>query len=67
METTMKIEGMMCPHCEANVKKGLEAIEGVEEAKVSHETGSAVVIASASIEDGVLKKTVEDLGYKVVE
>ena len=61
----MKIEGMMCPHCEATVKKILEAIDGVESAEVSHEKGSAVLTMSKNVEDSVLKKAVEDAGYKV--
>ncbi len=65
MEKTMKIEGMMCPHCEATVKKILEAIDGVESAEVSHEKGSAVLTMSKNVEDSVLKKAVEDAGYKV--
>lgn len=65
MEKTMKIEGMMCPHCEATVKKILEAIDGVESAEVSHEKGSAVLTMSKNVEDSVLKKAVEDAGYTV--
>lgn len=65
MEKTMKIEGMMCPHCEATVKKTFEAIDGVELAEVSHEKGSAVLTMSKNVEDSVLKKAVEDAGYKV--
>ena len=65
MTKTMKIEGMMCGHCEATVKKTLEAIDGVESAEVSHEKGSAVLTMSKNIEDSVLKKAVEDAGYKV--
>lgn len=65
MEKTMKIEGMMCPHCEARVKKTLEAIDGVESAEVSHEKGSAVLTMSKNVEDSVLKRAVEDAGYKV--
>ena len=65
MEKTMKIEGMMCPHCEATVKKTLEAIDGVESAEVSHEKGSAVLTMSKNVEDSVLKRAVEDAGYKV--
>ena len=65
MEKTMKIEGMMCPHCEAPVKKTLEAIDGVESAEVSHEKGSAVLTMSKNVEDSVLKKAVEDAGYTV--
>ena len=66
MEKTMKIEGMMCQHCEAAVKKALEALDGVQEAKVSHESGTAVVAANADVSDDVLKKAVEDKDYKVV-
>lgn len=66
MEKTMKIEGMMCGHCEARVKKCLEALEGVSAATVSHETGTAVVTLSDSVTDEMLKKTVEDQDYKVV-
>lgn len=65
MEKTMKIEGMMCPHCEVTVKKTLEAIDGVESAEVSHEKGSAVLTMSKNVEDSVLKRAVEDAGYKV--
>lgn len=67
MEKTMKIEGMMCGHCEARVKKCLEALEQVDEAVVSHEAGTAVVKLHAQIEDDILKKTVEDQDYKVLE
>ena len=67
MTKTMKIEGMMCPHCEARVKKTLEAIEGVEAAEVSHERGEAVVTLSAKIADETLKKAVEDQDYTVLE
>jgi Cu2+-exporting ATPase len=66
MEKTMKIEGMMCPHCEATVKKALEAIDGVENAAVSHEQDQAVVTLSAAVADEVLKKAVEDKDYKVL-
>ena len=65
MKKTMKIEGMMCGHCEATVKKALEAIEGVASADVSHESGTAVVTLSAPVEDAALKKAVEDKDYKV--
>ena len=67
MEKTMKIEGMMCGHCEARVKKSLEALEQVTEAVVSHETGTAVVKLNTEVADEVLKKTVEDQDYKVLE
>ena len=66
MEVTMKIEGMMCGHCEAAVKKALEAIPTVESAEVSHEKGTAVVKLSADTPFDVLKKAVEDKDYKVV-
>ena len=67
MEKTMKIEGMMCGHCEARVKKCLEALPEVITAVVSHESGTAVVTLSAEISDEVLTKTVEDQDYKVLE
>ncbi len=66
MEKTLKIEGMMCMHCEARVKKALEAVEGVSSADVSHEAGTAVVHLAAAVEDGVLTKAVEDQDYKVL-
>lgn len=67
MEKTLKIEGMMCGHCEAHVKKALEALEGVEQANVSHEAGTAVVMLTAEIPEDVLRQTVADQGYKVTE
>lgn len=66
MTKTMKIEGMMCGHCEAAVKKALEALDGVEAAEVSHEKGTAVVILAKEMEDEVLKKTVEEKDYQVI-
>ncbi len=66
MTKTMKIEGMMCGHCEARVKKTLEALEGVSEAAVSHESGTAVVTLAADVADEVLKNAVEAQDYKVV-
>ncbi len=66
MEKTMKIEGMMCGHCEATVKKALEALPEVEQAVVSHESGTAVVTLKSDIAEDVLKKTVEDKDYKVL-
>ncbi len=66
MTKTMKIEGMMCGHCEAAVKKALEAIPTVSEANVSHEAGTAVVTLSADTPDDVLRKAVEDKDYKVI-
>ena len=65
MTKTMKIEGMMCMHCEATVKKALEKLDGVESAQVSHEAGTAVVTLSADVADDVLKKAVEDKDYTV--
>lgn len=65
MTKTMNIEGMMCGHCEARVKKALEALDAVSEAAVSHESGTAVVTLSADISDEKLKETVEAEDYKV--
>ena len=65
MEKTLKITGMMCGHCEARVKKALEAVEGVAEAKVSHESGTAVVTLNVPVEEAALKKAVEDQDYQV--
>ena len=67
MEKTLKIEGMMCGHCEARVKKCLEALPQVDEAVVSHEAGTAVVKLNTEIANEVLKKTVEDQDYKVLD
>ena len=67
MEKTMKIEGMMCGHCEARVKKCLEALAEVSQAVVSHENGTAVVTLSGEVSEDVLKKAVEDQDYKVLE
>jgi len=66
MEVTMKIEGMMCGHCEARVKKCLEAVEQVEEARVSHEKGTAVISLKEDVADEVLKKVVEEQDYPVL-
>ena len=65
MTTTLKINGMMCPHCEATVKTALESIDGVTSAEVSHESGTAVVTLSKEVSDDVLKKAVVDKGYTV--
>lgn len=65
MKKTMKIEGMMCCHCEATVKKALEALDGVTSAEVSHENGTAVLELSRDVSDDLLKKTVEEKDYKV--
>lgn len=67
MEKTLKIEGMMCGHCEATVKKALEAITSVKQAVVSHENGTAVVTLETDIDAEILKKAVEDQDYKVIE
>ena len=66
MEKTIKINGMMCPHCEATVKKCLEAFPQVTSAEVSHEKGTAVIQLNAEISDAELKKAIEDKGYEVV-
>ena len=66
MKKTVRIEGMMCPHCEANVKKTLEALGNVASAEVSHKAGTAVLSLSGDVDDAVIKKAVEDKGYKVV-
>ena len=65
MTKTIKIEGMMCSHCEAAVKKALEAVNGVVSAEASHEKGTAVVTLSAPVDDAVLRKAVEDKDYTV--
>ena len=67
MEKTIKINGMMCPHCEATVKKCLEAFPQVTSAEVSHEKGTAVIQLNAEISDAELKKAIEDKGYEVVD
>ena len=65
MKTTLKVEGMMCGHCEARVKKALEALPEVDEAVVSHEAGTAIVTLNAEVADDVLKNAVEAQDYKV--
>lgn len=65
MTTTLKINGMMCPHCEATVKTALESIDGVTSAEVSHESGTAVVTLSKEVSEDVLKEAVVDKGYTV--
>ena len=65
MEKVIEIKGMMCGHCEAHVKKALEALEGVASAETSHEKGTAVVQLSGSVDDAALKKAVEEEGYEV--
>lgn len=66
MTKTMKIEGMMCPHCSGRVKKCLEALDAVSAAEVSHESGTAVVTLNSEVANDVLKATVEDQGYTVL-
>ena len=66
MKKTISIEGMMCEHCEATVKKALESLDGVSEAKVSHKKGTAVVKLDGDVNNDVLAKAVEDKDYKVV-
>ncbi len=67
MTKTMKIEGMMCPHCEAAVKKALEALDGVDAAEVSHEKGTAIVSMTTAVPDDILKNAVEEKDYTVLE
>ncbi len=67
MKKTLKIEGMMCGHCEMHTKNALEALEGVTKAEVSHKTGTAVVTLEKEISDDVLKQTVAGQGYQVTE
>ena len=66
MTKTMKIDGMMCSHCEGRVKQCLEGLAQVSQAEVSHEKGTAVVTLTAEVSNDVLKKTVEDQGYNVI-
>ena len=67
MEKTIKIEGMMCGHCEMHVKKALEALDGVASAKVSHEAGTAIVTLNENVSDEVLKQAITEQGYEVKE
>ncbi len=67
MEKTLKIEGMMCEHCEMHVKKALETLDGVNNAVVSHKSGSAIVELSVNVPDDILKQAVIEQGYKVTE
>ena len=67
MQKTIKINGMMCAHCEAHVRKALEALEGVEKAEVSHEKGEAVVTLGSNVDDAVLKAAVVEAGYEVLQ
>ena len=65
MEKTVMIEGMMCGHCEATVKKALEALDGVVSAEVSHDKGTAVLTLEKDVSDEILTKTVEEKDFKV--
>ena len=67
MTKTLKIEGMMCKHCQMHTKNALEAIEGVNNADVSYELGQAIVSLDKDVADEILKKAVEEEGYKVVD
>ena len=67
MTKTLKIEGMMCGHCEMHTQKALEAVDGVASAEVSHKTGTAVVTLEKEVANEVLKKAVADQGYKVTD
>lgn len=67
MEKVIRVEGMMCPHCEAHVKEALEALEGVSGAVASHTAGTVTVTLSAPVEDALLRATIEGKGYKVVD
>ena len=67
MTKTIKIEGMMCPHCEARVKKALEALEGVTNAVADHTAGTAVVTMSTPVADEVLRAAVEAQDYTVLD
>ena len=66
MKKVMKIEGMMCGHCEKHVKKALEAIQGVEEAVADHTVGTATLTLSCEVSDDTLKNAVEEEGYQVL-
>ena len=67
MKITIKIEGMMCPHCEARVKAILEGVDGVTEATASHKDGCAVVTANDNVSVDYLRELIEKDGYKVIE
>ena len=67
MEKTMKIEGMMCGHCEMHTQKALEALNGVTKAEVSHKTGTAIVTLEKEVSDDALKQAVAEQGYQVTD
>ena len=66
MEKTIKIDGMMCPHCEKHVKDALEKLDGVVSAEANHEAGEAVITLSFDVADAVLTSAVENEGYTVI-
>ena len=66
MEKVIKIEGMMCPHCEARVKKILEELDGVESAVTSHTEGTATMVLSKDIQTDTIKAVIEDAGYTFI-
>ena len=66
MTKTVKIEGMMCPHCEAHMKKALEALDGVTSATTSHKDACAVIESTVDIADDIIKAAVEGAGYKYI-
>ena len=66
MEKTFKVEGMMCPHCEAHVKRAVEAISGVEAAVASHKDGTVLVKLTSEVSDGEIIGAIEGAGYKTV-
>jgi Cu2+-exporting ATPase len=67
IKTTVKIEGMMCPHCEARVTEALKNALGAENVTSSHEKAESVIIADKSFDEALIKKTVEEAGYKFIE
>ena len=67
MTKTLKIEGMMCGHCEMHVKKAMEALDGVTNAEVSHKTGTAVITLVKDVSNDVLKQAVAEQGYEVTD
>ena len=66
MTKTIEIQGMMCPHCEATVKKALEALAGVASAEVSHKNGTAVVTFTSDVSDDILRSCVQDKDFTVI-
>ena len=66
MKKTIKIDGMMCMHCQAHVKRALEALDGVVAAEPNHKEGIATVTLSGDVSDALLKETIENQGYKVI-